>query len=109
MGESGEHRAASDAAQLVELRVTLAQTGAEVHRLRSDLAPLAALPVQLDALSRLWQEQLDNVKESTRRDIADVRADVDELRSWHTWVVRIVIGFVVLAALAVVIQSGPTS
>lgn len=105
MGTGREHAAASEAAQLVELRVTAAQTSAELGRLRADLAPLMALPVQLDALSRLWQEQLDNVKETHRRDVHDLRTDVDDLRSWQTWALRIVIGAVVLAVLGVVLAQ----
>ena len=100
------HNAANEAAQLVELRVTMAQQTSELSRLRGDLGPLLGLPVQLDALSRLWQEQLDNAKETARRDIREVRSDVDELKAWQTWAMRIVLAAVIIAVLGIVVSSG---
>lgn len=113
-GHAREHTAATEAAQLVELRVILAQTTAELGRLRADMAPLTALPVQLDALSKLWQEQLDNVKEHQRRDVRELRRDMDEvardvtsLEQWQTWALRLVVGLVVMAVLSVVVVAQP--
>lgn len=102
-------RAVSETAQLVELRVTLANITSEVHRLRSDLGPVAALPVQLDAITQLWQERLDNAVKERTRDVQDLRTDVDELRSWQTWLTRLVVGAVVAAVLALVVSTGPVT
>ena len=99
----------SETAQLVELRVTLANITSEVHRLRSDLGPLAALPTQLDAITALWQERLDNAVQQRSRDVAELRKDVDELSSWQTWLTRLVIGAVVAAVLALVISTDPSA
>lgn len=107
MGQARELHAASDAAQLVELRVTMAQQTAELGRLRGDMSLLLGLPVQLDALSRLWQEQLTNAKEQQRRDMLAMQSDVDELKAWQTWAMRIVLGGVALAILALVVGSAP--
>lgn len=106
-GEQRMHSAAGEAAQLVELRVTLAQQTAELGRLRTDLAQLIGMPMQLDALSRLWAEQLDNVKAHQKRDTAELRSDVDDLKAWQTWAMRLVIGAVVLTVLAVVVNANP--
>lgn len=102
-------QAVDQTAQLVELRVTLANITSEVHRLRTDLGPLSALPTQLDAITQLWQERLDNAVVQRSRDVADLRADVDELRSWQTWLTRLVIGAVVAAVLALVVSAGPVT
>ena len=89
-----------EATRLTELRVIATQQTAELARLRVELAPLVGMPAQLDALSQLWQEQLKNLHEKHDRDVRELRADIEQLASWQTWALRLVVGAIVLATIA---------
>lgn len=120
MSSSREHHVVDETARLTELRVMSAQQAAELARLRADLAPLVGMPAQLDALSRLWQEQLANLRERHDRDVAELRAqqraahadlagDVEQLQSWQTWALRIVLGAVILGVFGLLVAApGPS-
>lgn len=103
---------------LVELRVGLAGLTAEVQRMRADVAPLAGLPLQLQAVADLQAERLTNHIERHQRDIDDLREDITHaerrareaiktLEDWQTWAMRLVVGAVIVAVLAAVGLSGP--
>lgn len=113
MSSSREHHITDETARLTELRVMSAQQAVELSRLRADLAPLVGLPAQLDALSRLWQEQLNHLRERHDRDVDELRAqaraahrelqaDIEGLQSWQTWALRLVVAGVIVAALALI-------
>lgn len=102
---------------LVELRVGLAGLTAEVQRMRADVAPLAGLPLQLQAVADLQAERLTNHIERHKRDMDDVREDIAHverrareaikaLEDWQTWAVRLVLGAVVVAVLAAIGLGG---
>jgi hypothetical protein len=93
------------AVDVVELRVGLAGLTAEVGRMRADMAPLAGIPQQLQAQADLAAERLSNEIATRRREVADLRADVDELKAWQTWAFRLVIGAVCLSVLGLVLAD----
>ena len=102
---------------VVELRVGMSALASEVGQLRAAIAPLAALPTQLDAIATLHAERLTNHIERHKRDMTDVRRDLeavearceerhDEVKDWQTWAIRLVLGAVLLAAVAALGLAG---
>jgi hypothetical protein len=116
-----------DSVDLIELRVGLAGMASELQQMRSALAPLAGLPLQLDALSRLQDERLTNHIANHARDVDQLAAsveaeagrrrsadeamerrlaeDIGGLRDWQTWAMRLVLGLVVAAVVAAVLAT----
>lgn len=103
---------AREAAQLVELRVSLSEARQELGRLRADLAPLTSLPTLLKAQQDLVRHQLRSIEDRIEREVAqhqqdveDVRKDIAELMDWKTWSLRLVVGAVLLALVGLAIAS----
>lgn len=71
-----------------------------------------ALTATLDQLRQemkdtyVRKDVLGPTLDTIRNDVSEVRRDVDELIDWKTWVLRLVVGFVVLALLGAVIYAG---
>lgn len=98
------------AAAYAELRTTMAGLSDTVDRMRRDLAPLSALPHQLQAVTELHAERLANIRERIdtdarvlRAELAEVRQDLDTVTSWQTWAMRLVVGAVITAVVALVL------
>lgn len=114
-------------ADLLELRVGLASVAAEMTLMRQALAPLAGMPLQLDALAQLQSERLTNHIANHARDVSDLHADleaeagrrrsaddaqerrlskdIDALREWQTWAMRLVLGLVIAAIVTAVLVT----
>ncbi len=114
-----QHAPGADATDLVELRIGLAGLVAEVNRMRVDLGPLAALPVQLKAATDLTEQRLTNAIDNHNRDVNDLRSDIThverrareavaEVKEWQTWAIRVVGALVIAAVLAVALGTGGT-
>lgn len=103
----GSSNELGDSAAFVELRVTLVHLTRELDRLRSDLSGMTRLPSQVEALSELWTERLDSAVEARKRAVDELQKDVDELRQWQTWLLRAVVGAVLVAGLALVLAAPP--
>lgn len=60
---------------------------------------------QLELMGTGWASALDATAQRMEDRYRDVRGDVDELKSWQTWAMRLVLGFVALAVLGLAIGT----
>lgn len=73
--------------------------------LRSDVRLLGYKFDQLDKKFDVLTGELKN-SYATRGEVADVKEDVAGIKSQLTWVVRLVLGAMIMAVVALVIQKG---
>lgn len=124
-----------DTVTMGELRRTVEALRTDLGSARAELGALVAIPVQLDSMAALWNAQLASVRDTHAADMAAVREsiahlrtdhqreldararkgemegireDVESLQSWQTWALRLVMGVVGLAILALVVGAPPT-
>lgn len=123
-----------DTVSLGELRRAVEAMRADLGTARSELGALTAIPVQLDSMAALWnaqlaaarqehqadmasvRESLANMRAQVERDLAGkastgsvqgLREDVEDLATWKTWAIRLVLGVVLLAIVGLVVGQPP--
>lgn len=123
-----------DTVSLGELRRTVEALRGDLGNARAELGALVAIPVQLDNMAALWAAQLEAAKQQHAADVASlkqgladarreadrelaahiracssdrdaIREDVATLQGWQTWAVRLVLGAVGLAIVAVALGA----
>lgn len=94
-----------DPVTLGELRRTVDQVRLELSHARTEVGALAGMPGQLTSMSALWTEQLRAHKEQSAAALAHLSDEVETLKGWQTWALRIVVAAVVLAVVGLVLAS----
>lgn len=103
----------AESVRLAELRVSVDDTRHEVERLRSDLAPLVALPTLVTGHVEMVRREILNIHTRIDRevkqhaaDMAELQRDIEGLITWQTWALRLVLGAVLLAVVGLVLGGG---
>jgi len=89
-----------------ELMRSVEATRGDVLGLRHELRQYVADVHQLITRVTVVEHELTASKQGHERDVANVRADIDELREWQTWAIRIVLGVVIAAVIGVALALG---
>lgn len=99
-----------------EEQPTLGEIGRSVDRLEKEIGGVRGDIRQLEekvptkelvqAMERAFQASLASTELRWGAEINTVKAKIDELESWKTWTLRLVLGVVIVAVLGLVVVSG---
>lgn len=95
---------------------TLGEIGRSVDRLEKEIGGVRGDIRQLEekvptkelvmAMERAFQNSLSSTEEKWSMEINLVKSKVEDLESWKTWTLRLVVGAVLMGILGLVIISG---
>lgn len=109
---NGPHRRADDR-RLDDLRQEVRELEAKLERKLDDLTDrVSAIPLQaqrLDAVAAAWTAALDATEARLQSELHRVAEQVGSLQSDRQWLVRIVVGLVVVALVGLVVTQAVTA
>ena len=101
---------------MTEEQPTLGEIGRSVDRLEKEIGGVRGDIRQLEekvptkelvqAMERAFQSSLVSTELRWGAEINTVRSRVDDLESWKTWTLRLILGVVIVAVLGLVVIGG---